>query len=357
MERAKGEERFPSLLYLGMRGERFAPEEDLLSPYGERKREYSSRHRFPEEDSLEAQDLPEKSLASGDLSRWKVQLEFDDPIRPTMGLSGTIRSSALPGIILVSPHSRYEHTETDRGFTLLGEKENPSAEARKKEPHEAQRDWKGITRDTAFYIGYQVVFAGILWALPESVTSWTKDQKKATLKKWKENAASPVWDKDKWWINYVFHPYFGGTYYIRARERGFGEWGSLGYSALLSSLYEFGIEAFFEPPSYQDLIVTPVGGYFVGKYIFEPIRERIKVKAELRWYDHLTLILTDPLGAVNSVFERLLGIESDIRVQLRPPVPLQCSEINPCSAVSLKEQYGKYLLHSGISLELNLTWE
>jgi hypothetical protein len=39
-----------------------------------------------------------------------------------------------------------------------------------------------------------------------------------------------------------------------------------------SLLYEFGIEALFERPSYQDLIVTPVGGLLLGALLFEPIR-------------------------------------------------------------------------------------
>ena len=56
---------------------------------------------------------------------------------------------------------------------------------------------------------------------------------------------SATWDKDPAWINYIGHPYWGATYYIRARERGFGEFGSFIYSAFLSALYEYGIEAFF----------------------------------------------------------------------------------------------------------------
>ena len=42
------------------------------------------------------------------------------------------------------------------------------------------------------------------------------------------------------------HPYWGATYYIRARERGFGKLASFGYSLVLSTLYEYGPEAFFE---------------------------------------------------------------------------------------------------------------
>ena len=48
--------------------------------------------------------------------------------------------------------------------------------------------------------------------------------------------------------------------------------------------------------------------------MFEPLRNWIKRKPELRWYDHVGLIMTDPIGALNYVAESLLGIKSDIRV-------------------------------------------
>ena len=247
-------------------------------------------------------------------------------------------------------------TQTDDRFTLLAEGETATSEASRKDSGRPQRDWKGIGRDTAFFLGYQVVFAGILYFLPESVTAWTDEQKDATVKKWWENVQHPVWDEDKFWINYIAHPYFGATYYIRARERGFGEFGSFCYSALLSALYEFGIEAFFEPPSYNDLIATPVGGYLLGKFVFEPLRDKIKAKPELKWYDHAGLILTDPLGALNSVFERLFGIQSEIRVQLHAPDPGRQMTVDPSNGRSIKWQEAKFSGRQGVNLQLHLDW-
>jgi hypothetical protein len=40
-----------------------------------------------------------------------------------------------------------------------------------------------------------------------------------------------------------------------------------------------------------------------------------------RCRDHIPLTLTDPLGVSNSIFERLWGIQTDIRVQLHLPTP------------------------------------
>ena len=198
-----------------------------------------------------------------------------------------------------------------------------------------ERDWQGLGRDTAFFVGYEAVAAGILYLLPEQVTQWTADQRRTSLQRWWENVRQPQWDPDHWYVNYLGHPYFGAIAYVRARERRFGALGGSGYAAVLSGLYEFGIEAMFERPSYQDLIMTPVGGLLVGALLFEPIREYILRKPELRWYDHIPLALTDPLGVSNAIFERLLGIPTDIRVQVRLPTSTQQMRFDEPTARSL----------------------
>ena len=201
------------------------------------------------------------------------------------------------------------------------------------------RDWVGLGRDTAFLLGYQVVAIGILFLLPEDVSNW--DGKSHGVSQWVDNASRPTFDEDSWWLNYLAHPYVGATYYIRARERGFGPWGSFAYSALASAMYEFGVESFFERPSIQDLIVTPVGGAVLGAFVFEPLRARIRAKPERAWYDHVGLFLTDPIGGFNGVLERLFGIKSDIHVGLKPPI-----------AAGRDQPFRR----RGVGLELSLAW-
>jgi Domain of unknown function (DUF3943) len=187
-------------------------------------------------------------------------------------------------------------------------------------------DWVGLGRDTAFLIGYQLAVSGVLWVLPEDISGWSEREKNRGVDNWVRNVGSPEFDKDGWAMNYIAHPYWGATYYIRARERGFGEVLSFVYSAFASATYEFGVEAVFEKPSIQDLIVTPITGALVGAFVFEPIRQRIKAKPDLAWYDHVGLVVTDPIGALNRVFEGLFGIKSDIRVNLKVPGVTQSSE-------------------------------
>jgi Domain of unknown function (DUF3943) len=187
-------------------------------------------------------------------------------------------------------------------------------------------DWVGLGRDTAFLIGYQLAVSGILWVLPEDISGWSEREKKQGFDNWVRNVGSPEFDEDGWPMNYIAHPYWGAAYYIRARERGLGGVLSFAYSAFASASYEFGVEAVFEKPSIQDLIVTPIAGALVGAFVFEPIRQRIKAKPDLAWYDHVGLVVTDPIGALNRVFEGLFGIKSDIRVNLKVPGITQSTE-------------------------------
>jgi hypothetical protein len=177
-------------------------------------------------------------------------------------------------------------------------------------------------RDTGILFGGQAAAAAITYVLPESFSGWTEEQKKNGLKKYGKNFTHPVLDKDKFYVNYVLHPYWGATYYTRARERGLDSRYSFVYSTLMSALYEFGTECFAEKPSIQDLIVTPVAGSLLGAYIFEPLRDVIKSKQELRWYDHVLLVTTDPLGLLSLGVEKLFGVKSTVMVEYSPTLKL-----------------------------------
>lgn len=180
-------------------------------------------------------------------------------------------------------------------------------------------DWNGLWRDTGLLIGSQFGAAGLIFLMPESVSNWSSEQKNNSFKKYSANVGNLVFDKDKFYINYVLHPYWGATYYTRGRERGLDKASAFVYSTLMSAVYEFGVECFFEKPSIQDLIVTPVAGSLLGALIFEPLRDSIKHKQDLSWYDHAALVLTDPLGVLSLGFEKLFGIKSTIMVDYSGP--------------------------------------
>jgi hypothetical protein len=185
---------------------------------------------------------------------------------------------------------------------------------------ELYRDGKGLWRDTKYFLGYQVGAIAILYAMPESVSGWSAEQKKGySFSVWWEKTTHPENDSDDFYINYILHPYWGAAYFVRARERGYNNWEAFGYSTLLSSLYEFGIEALFEEPSKQDLWVTPVIGSMVGMY-FMHLRGNIRTRDIERGYrstgDKWLWVLTDPLGSLNRQFDHWFGWDTE--VALRP---------------------------------------
>ena len=175
-------------------------------------------------------------------------------------------------------------------------------------------DWSGVWLDTAITLGAQAGAAAVTYVMPESFSGWSEEQKKSGFDKYWRNFGTPVWDKDKYYVNYVIHPYWGATYYTRARERGLDQVSSFAYSVMMSTLFEYGAECFAEKPSIQDLIVTPVVGSLLGGYVFEPLRNSIKAKQSLQWYDHALLIATDPIGLLSAGVEKLFGIKSTITV-------------------------------------------
>jgi hypothetical protein len=183
------------------------------------------------------------------------------------------------------------------------------------------RDRDGLKRDTWYFLGYQVATIGILYMMPEGVSGWTEEQKEEySLSIWWEHVTNPTWDSDDDYINYLLHPYWGAAYFVRARERGYDNKQAFWYSVLLSSMYEFGVEALFEEPSIQDLIVTPVFGSWLGTY-FMRVRGDIREHSATRGYrttkEKWVWVLTDPLGSLNSMFDNWFGWEES-QLQIRP---------------------------------------
>mgnify|MGYP002639742536 CR=1 FL=1 len=185
---------------------------------------------------------------------------------------------------------------------------------------EIKFDKAGLISDSKYFFLYQAVFTGFLYIAPQSISNWSDEQKeKDRFESWRDNVSKVVWDEDKFSVNYIGHPYFGAAYYIRARERGYDRQSSFWYSTAMSTAYEFGIEAMFEHPSIQDLIVTPVLGSALG-YYFESLRADVKrKKARNGMYstgDKFLLNITDPLGYLNDIVRG--WFKSDVEVVVTP---------------------------------------
>ena len=156
---------------------------------------------------------------------------------------------------------------------------------------------------TKVTFGLALGVLGAIALLPESVSKWDKSQIQPTKKWWHNVKAGPVWDTDKWYINYIGHPYFGGVYFVMARSSGYNQWNSLVYSFLMSTfLYEYGVEAMCERPSIQDIIVTPLGGWLYGEWAYRQKLNILDNGSELLGSKALgstALFLLDPVGNIS----------------------------------------------------------
>jgi hypothetical protein len=218
-------------------------------------------------------------------------------------------------------------------------------------------DAAGIKRDLLYLMGYQAISVGFMYYMPESITGWSDNEKdELGVKQWKRHIQNPHWDKDHWVMNYVLHPYWGGAYYIRGRERGFSKTESFWISVLFSTVYEFAVESFMEEPSIQDLFVTPIAGTAVGMY-FEEVRYRIKNKGvPLSQKDKIILVLTDPLGAINRQANSWLGIhnEEQARAQLGMSLIRSGSSEDQHNCRTQQTECDQAI--NGVGINFNYTW-
>ncbi|WP_235853105.1 MULTISPECIES: DUF3943 domain-containing protein [Helicobacter] len=126
------------------------------------------------------------------------------------------------------------------------------------------------------YLGASVGILGVsfvlgivgLYLMPESVTHWSKE-KFGWLSWWHNVLLGPQFDGDLFIFNWVLHPYFGAIYYMQARVAGYCKRVCVFFTFMVSTFFwEYGLEAFVEIPSWQDLICTPTMGPLVGELFF-----------------------------------------------------------------------------------------
>jgi hypothetical protein len=175
---------------------------------------------------------------------------------------------------------------------------------------DGERLWSQTS--SIFYYGIGVI--GILAAMPESVTNWESAGDANLGQQWYDNVSDgPVWDRDDVGLNYILHPYFGGAYYQTARKSGYRQWDSFLYSTLMSTVFwEYGVEAFAETPSMQDLVVTPVLGWVYGEWAFNTEREIWANGGTVlgsEYLGNISLFILDPVDSVGRNVNRLFGTD------------------------------------------------
>lgn len=170
-------------------------------------------------------------------------------------------------------------------------------------------NYKRLALNTGVLYGAGFVALGVLHSLPEDATAWNKKEIREIppFKRWVRNVKKgPVWDKDDYIFNYVLHPYGGAAYYMGARSQGCNIFYSFLYSAGISTFFwEYGIEAFMEIPSIQDLIITPIAGTILGEGFYILKRHIVANDYKLLGSSilgNVVAYLIDPVNEVIGIF-------------------------------------------------------
>lgn len=171
-------------------------------------------------------------------------------------------------------------------------------------------DWRRLWINTGVLTGAFVGTLLVLEWLPEDATSWNRAeiQDVPMFKRWHDNIfeKGPEWDHDKFVFNYILHPYAGAVYYMAARSCGFNAWQSLLYCSIISNVgWEFGVEAFMERPSIQDLFITPLVGSLIGEGFYKI--KRYLVENDYRLWGspvigNAVAFLVDPVNEMVGLF-------------------------------------------------------
>ncbi|GAB7141089.1 hypothetical protein RsTz2092_10500 [Deferribacterales bacterium RsTz2092] len=188
---------------------------------------------------------------------------------------------------------------------------------------ESNIDWRYMVTDSELLLGASIIAVAILWQMPESYTGWGEDEKTihGKHKQWFKHVKNgPVMDHDDWTLNYIAHPYCGALYYMGARSAGTSAPYALLYSFIVSTFFwEFGVEAFAETPSWQDIIITPLGGALVGEGFYLAKRHIVSNDYKLlgtRIIGYSVAFLIDPLTETARFFVKSKKTDEEQNVSI-----------------------------------------
>ena len=119
--------------------------------------------------------------------------------------------------------------------------------------------------------------------------------------------APPVWDDgDPWFTNYVAHPIMGSLLYTAARRSNYGPVGSFLFATAGSTLWEYGVESWFEQPSWSDLLMTSTTGAVIGEVRWWA-RQRLLRGGRPGFWGQLGLAFADPIAEAQLLFQTFAG--------------------------------------------------
>ena len=181
-----------------------------------------------------------------------------------------------------------------------------------------------LFQESAYLVFAATIVVGGLYCIPEDISGWKEgdrdvDYGTLTGRYWENVNNGPVIDSDNPYVNYMGHPYVGAVYYVRARHKGYSGPAALAYSFFMSTfIYEYGVEAFFEKPSYQDIIITPIFGAILGELSLNLDHHIKRNNGELfhsPLLGDVAFFLIDPLEYIITPCKQFLRQRFDLRIE------------------------------------------
>lgn len=161
--------------------------------------------------------------------------------------------------------------------------------------------WKKIGRGEILIGGAELLGMGILMLMPKEVTKWPEDWLADAGRNIKRAfTTAPVMDQDDWQMNYVGHPLAGALYYNTIRSQNASWFHSFLFSTAQSFIWEYVIEGIAEPPSIQDLIITPISGTIFGEACHQLTMSMRK--NGFSFVEKVVTLVLNPMFVVNNGF-------------------------------------------------------
>jgi Domain of unknown function (DUF3943) len=159
-----------------------------------------------------------------------------------------------------------------------------------------------VLRGAGLVVSAHALTVGLLFVIPERTSNWDRSALGDFGGHFIEAFQKPpVIDGDKWYINYLGHPYQGAYYYNAYRSQGAKFWQASLFCIGHSMMWEYLVESGFERPSIQDMIVTPIAGSLLGElFHFATVRMS---RNGFKWYEAAFVSVFNPMYAINNGFK------------------------------------------------------
>jgi hypothetical protein len=184
-----------------------------------------------------------------------------------------------------------------------------------------------LNDDTAFN-KKSSIWKPLLQSFGTNVIVWSFDRvvlnaeyARISMSTWKSNVTKGwEWDKDRFGINFIGHPYSGTLSYNAGRSNGYNYYQSFGYSVAGSLMWEYFGEN--TKPSYNDIINTPVNGAFLGEILYRLSSNILddRTSGANRFWREFLAGLVDPMRGFNRLMQGKTHRKTNVEVYQKEPL-------------------------------------